>query len=57
MKKYTVVSVAEDLIGFNKEVNIYLDEGWELAGGISITYDPEDNLLFFAQAMAIEDKE
>lgn len=57
-KTYTIVCINE-LADFQKEVNAYLFEGWELVGGVS-TVNSKDMIgnssIYFAQALMIEEK-
>jgi hypothetical protein len=54
-KEYLVVSVP-DYIAFQEAVNSLFSraEGWELQGGVSVTYDSSVNRIFFAQAFVRE---
>jgi hypothetical protein len=44
IKRTTKESLASD-------VYMYIQNGWKLQGGVSITYDPDLSTLVYAQAM------
>ncbi len=58
IKTYIIICT-NNLTDFQKEVNQYLFEGWELVGGVSTTTSKDmigNSSIYFAQALMIEEK-
>lgn len=53
--KYSVVQHS-DIKSFQKFVNIAIEQGWKLQGGMSIGYNSTGKVLIYCQAMITEDK-
>lgn len=52
--QYQVIFVANSK-HLKEKVNDFIEKGWKPLGGVSMTYDPEDDTICFAQAMIKED--
>lgn len=51
MKRYKTHIVACDVKEFDRQLEGFINEGWDLVGGISITTDDSNDTVLFAQAL------
>lgn len=55
MKTHYMVVGAETISSLEKSVDVYLDEGWELQGGVAAIPNNSPSGYLFVQAMTLKE--